>query len=47
MVAFINFSCISYIYLEVQQKQLSNHTKIGAGRKGEGKTGGGRKGEGK
>ena len=29
MVAFTNFICVSYIYLHVQQKQLSSHTKIG------------------
>ena len=40
MVTFINFSCVSYIYLRVQQKQLSSHTKIGA-------TDGGGGGEGK
>ena len=30
MVPFINFSCVSYIYLYVQQKQLLSHTRIGA-----------------
>ena len=30
MVAFTNFICISYIYLHVQHKQLSSHTKTGA-----------------
>ena len=30
MVAFTNFICVSYIYLHIQQKQLSSHTKLGA-----------------
>ena len=30
MVAFTYFIYVSYIYLHVQQKQLSSHTKIGA-----------------
>ena len=37
MVAFTQLSCVSYIYLRVQQKLLSSHTKIGgAGGVGEG-----------